>query len=237
MKTLNARQEVKLNMYDVVVVKCDENAAVVNKTPALADALDEFKTKVASIHDAAPTSAAVITGFATDKTTHKKTVSELTSFVAGKIYAYAAKTKNPVLKEASDFSLSDLKRTKDGEFAARCQTIHDLGAANIAALADFGLTNASLTELQAAIDSYAASAPKPRAALTDRVTVKFNIRKLFFEADEILAEQMDKIVESMSKTEPDFVNTYFAARVILDPKQKKKKPDGTNTGGENNPPA
>lgn len=235
MKTLNARQEVKLNMYDVVIVKCDDNAAVVNKTPALAGALDEFKTKVASIHAAAPTSAAVITGFATDKTTHKKNVSELASFVAGKIYAYGAKTKNPVLKEAADFSLSDLKRTKDGEFAARCQTIHDLGAENITVLADFGLKPTDLTELQTAIDSYAASAPKPRAALTDRVTVKQNIKTLFTEADEILSEQMDKLVESMSKTEPDFATTYFAARVIIEPKAKKK-PNGTENDGEDDTP-
>lgn len=48
MKTLTSKQEAKLNMCDVVIVKCDENATVVNTTPALV----EFKAKVATIHAA-----------------------------------------------------------------------------------------------------------------------------------------------------------------------------------------
>lgn len=236
MKTLTSKQEKKLNMCDLVIVKCDENATVVNTTPALAAALDEFKAKIALIHAAAPTSANVITGFATDKTAQKKSVSQMAAVIAGQIYAYASKNKNPVLKEAVDFSASDIYRTKDGELAARCQTIHDLGVTNIAALADFGVTNAALTELQTAIQAYVDSAPKPRSAIADRSTVKRNIENLFFEAEDILIEQMDKLVESMSKTQPDFVNTYKSARVIIDPKPKKQKPDGTGNG-DDNPPA
>lgn len=133
-----------------------------------------------------------------------------------------------------NFSSSDIYRIKDGEFSARCQTIHERGAANIAALADFGVTNAALTALQAAIEDYAASVPKPRSAITDRATVKRNIKNLFFDADDILIEQMDKLVEAMSKTQPDFANTYKSARVIIDPKPKKKS--GTDNG-ETNPPA
>lgn len=235
MKTLNARQEAKLNMYDVVIAALGEFASVVSATPALGDALGDFKNKIAAIRAAAPTSAVVTTGFAADKKARKTAVSEQASSIAGKIYAYAAKTKNSVLKNAADFSLSDLKRTKDNEFVARCQTIHDLGAENSAALADFGLTNAELTKLQTALNSYAESAPKPRAALTDRAAVKLKIKTLFIEADEILFDQMDKIVESMTKTEPDFANTYNSARVIIDPKPKKKKPDETNNGETNTP--
>lgn len=235
MKILTARQETKNNMYNVVIVQCDANPAIVATNAALASALEEFKTIVGRIDTAAQSSAAVTTGLSTDKNVSKDALSRTASIIAGQIYAYAAKNKNNELKEAVDFSQTDLRRLKDGELVPRCQTIHDLGITNLGALADYNVTSAALTDLQTTIQNYAASVPKPRTAQTDRSTVKLNIKNLFKEADEILVEQMDRLVESMSKTQPDFVNTYKSARVIIDPKPKKKKPDETN--GENNPPA
>ena len=235
MNILTARQESKNNMYDVVIIQCDANSAIVNTNAALASAFAEFKTIAANINTAAQSSAAVTTGLATDKKVSKNTLSRTASIIAGQIFAYAAKNKNNELKEAVNFSATDLRRLKDGELVPRCQTIHDLGTANLAVLADYGVTNAALTGLQTEIQAYAESVPKPRAALTDRSTVKLNIKNLFKEADALLVEQMDKLVETMSKTEPDFVNTYKSARVIIDPKSNKKE-SGTGTPGGTTPP-
>lgn len=237
MKTLTSRQEAKLNMYDVVIVKCDENTFAVNTIAALGAAVTEFKSIVAQIHAAAPESAAVITGFAADKTNQKESVSRTAAVIAGQIFAYAAKTKNVVLKQAVDFSESDLNRIKDGEFAARIQTIHDLGVEHKTALADYGITDANLADLQAAISDYAASVPKPRAAIADRSTVKSNIKQMFKDADEILVEQMDNLVETLTPTAPDFVHTYKSARVIIDPKTGNPEDSGSNTNNGTNPPA
>lgn len=236
MKIITARQETKNNMYNVVIVQCDANLTIVATNAALAAAFEEFKATVGKINTAAQVSSAVTTGLTTDKKASKDTLSRTASIIAGQIFAYAAKTKNNELKEAVDFSQTDLRRLKDGELVPRCQTIHDLGVTNLGALVDYNVTNATLTDLQTTIQNYAESVPKPRAAQTDRSTVKLNIKNLFIEADDILVEQMDKLVESMSKTQPDFVNTYKSARVIIDPKPKKKKPDGTGNG-ENNLPA
>lgn len=233
MKIITARQEVKNNMYDVVIDKGNANIAVIGTNVALASAFDEFKTVVAKINLAKQSSAAVTTGLATDKKVSKNTLSRTASIIAGQIFAFAAKNKNNLLKEAVDFSATDLRRLKDEELVPRCQEIHSLGTTNRAALTDYGVTNAALTELQTEIEAYAANVPKPRSAQTDRSTVKLNLKNLFAEADEILVEQMDRLVEAMSKTDPDFVNTYKSARVIIEPKAKKK-PDGTN-GGNNTP--
>ena len=230
MKTLTARQEAKLNMYDVVIAACDANAAAVDSNTAFKTAIGEFKTLVGQIHAAAPSSAAVITGLAEDKKTQKKNLSRTTAVLAGQIFAYASKTKNVVLKEAADFSESDIYRIKDGEFAARCQTIHDLGAENKTELADYGVTDANLTALQTAVNAYAQTAPKPRTAIAERSTIKSNIKQLFAAADALLTEQTDKIAENLTKDFPDFVNTYKSARVIIDPKSNKKE-SGTGTPG------
>ena len=43
-----------------------------------------------------------------------------------------------------NLSVSKLQRTRDEELAPHCQNIHDKGTANLAALADFGITAAIL---------------------------------------------------------------------------------------------
>jgi len=236
MKILTSRQEAKRNMYDVVILKCDANLPIIATNAALLAAFEEFKAVIDNITAAAPLSAVVTTGITTDKQVSKADLSQITATIAGQIYAYAAKTGNNELKDSVDFSASQLKKIKDGEIAVRCQTIHDLGVSKKDVLADYGVTLAKLAALQAAIDSYTQSAPKPRSAITDRATVKANIRNYFAQADALLTEQMDKLVETLTEDQPDFVQTYKNARIIVDPKTKKKE-NGTGTEGGGNTPA
>lgn len=234
MRTLDSRQEAKLNMYDVVRTHCNGNSAIIETNAAFTTAFDEFKTKVAAIESAARISGANLTGIAADKSVSKQDLSRIASQTAGLIYAYAAKNGNNTLKQAVNFSASDLLRLKDAEIAPQSQSIHDKGVENLAALADYGVTAEKLADLQAAINSYAQSVPKPRTAIAERSTVKANIKQLFREADTILVEQLDRLIENFRKDHPDFVSTYKAARKIVDPKSKSK-PEGETEG--NNPPA
>lgn len=233
-KILNARQEVKLNMYDVVILKCDANSSIIAANPALSTALNEFKAVIENIRAATPSSAVITTGITEDKEVSKAALSELTATIAGQIYAYAAKTKNNTLKDAVNFTASQLRKLKDGETTARCQSIHDLGIENLSVLGDYGIKTATLAGLQTAISDYAQTVPKPRSAITDRATVKANLRQYFKDADAILKEQMDKLVEPLAKDHADFVSTYKNARKIVDPKTFKKD-NGTTGGGTTTP--
>jgi hypothetical protein len=154
MKILTARQEVKRNMYDVVILKCEANLPIITTNAALLAAFNEFKAVIANITSAAPLSAVVTSGITMDKFVSKTDLSQTTAIIAGQIYAYAAKNGNNELKNAVNFSVSDLKRLKDGEIAARCQTIHDLGVTNNNLLKGYGVSDEKLVALQMAIDNF-----------------------------------------------------------------------------------
>lgn len=237
MKSLDSRQEAKLNMYQVVQAHCDANTTIIGANIAFSNAFNDFKAKVAQISADAQKSSAVLTGIAADKSVSKQDLSRIGSQIAGLIYAFAAKTENNTLKQAVNFSVSDLSRLKDAEIAPLCQNIHDKGVENLDALKDYGITTAKLAELQTAIDGYTGHVPKPRSAITERATTKANLRQTFKQADAILVEQMDKLVENFTADNPDFVATYKSARVIVDPKTKAKQPNGDNVTGGNTPPA
>jgi hypothetical protein len=226
---MNAEQIAKLNMYDAVKTVCQDNATTIATINAFKTALDEFKDKISAIKEVAQQKDMTTTGIAADKKVRKENLSRTASAVAGAIYAYAATTGNNTLKQEVNFSAYDLQRTKDAMLAPRCQNIHDLGAANLTALADYGINAAKLAELQTAIDAFADSAPKPRAAKTTRSAMVANLRQLFNEADQILDERMDALLPQFAATNPDFVATYQSARKILDPQTTTTQLKGTVT--------
>ena len=214
---MNATQESKLNMYRATQKHCNDNAAIVATVPAFATTLTAFNSKVSAIISTAQQEDLVTKGITVDKSVAKKTLCQLATDIAAPIFAFASASSNNTLKQEVNFSFSDLLKTKDDILAPRCQNIKDLGTANLAALAPYGLTAASLTALQTTIDGYQVKVPTPRNSAAQKKTIRENLKKLIKEADTVLKEQMDKTVVGFKAAHPDFVSTYKANRVIIDP--------------------
>jgi hypothetical protein len=233
---MKSAQQAKLNMYDAVKTVCQDNAATVAAINAFKTALDEFRDKIDTIKEVAQQKDMPTTGIAADKKARKRNLSRIAGAIAGAVYAYAAATGNDILKQEVKFTTSELLRTKDAMLAPRCRNIHDLATANLAALADYGVTAAKLTELQTAVDAFAEAAPKPRAAKTVRSTIVASLAQLFAAADAILSERMDTVVGMFAATNPDFVATYQSARIIVDAPTTATQLKGTVTNQSDNTP-
>lgn len=233
---MNSKLMAKLNMYDAVKTVCQDNAVTIATINAFKTTFDEFKDKIAAIKEVAQQKDMATQGAAADKKARKTSLCRIASAVAGAIYAYAATSGNNTLKQEVKFTNSQLMQTKDALLAPRCQNIHDLGAANLAALADYGINAAKLTELQAAIDAYAESAPKPRAAINKRAAKTATLPQLFKEADAILTERMDTFIGLFAAANPDFVATYQSARIIVDAPTTTTQLKGTVTSQSDGTP-
>jgi hypothetical protein len=224
---MNATQEAKLNMYRATQKHCSNNAAIVATVPAFQTVLNAFNVKLSTVIAATQQEDLVTKGITVDKAEAKKSLCRLTTDIAAPIFAYASSTANNKLKQEVNFSYSDLLRTKDDVMAPRCQNIKDLGTANLAALAPYGLTAAGLTTLQTTIDGYQAKVPTPRNSAAQKKTIRENLKKLFSEIDMLLKEQLDKTAVGFKAANPDFVSTYKANRVIIDPGKTKTTLKGT----------
>jgi hypothetical protein len=212
---MNARQDSKLKMYRAVEKHCENNSSVTVLTPAFQTALENFKAKIAAINNTAQQKDVVLKGVAADKSHCKQTLCQQAAEVAGIISAFASVTSNNTLKQEVNFSATALLQTRDDQLAARCQNIHAKGLENLTALADYGITVPTLENLQTAINDYIAEAPKPRTAVSERKTHTNNLAALFAEADDILKNQMDKLVVTFKAAHPDFVKSYESNRLII----------------------
>lgn len=212
---MNTIQEAKLKMYRATENYCNENTAIISKIAAFQTAFNDFKAKVAAITELARQDDVPLTGITIDKNVIRQKLCELAASLASVIYAYASTVGNNQLKLEMDFAYSDLMKMRDDALPARCQNLLETGAANLAALADYGVTGEMLADLQSAIDEYAAANPKPRTAISERKTVTANLVLLFDEADAILKDRMDKLVRLFKQGNPGFVKTYESIRRIV----------------------
>ena len=114
-----------------------------------------------------------------------------------------------------DVTKSSLDRLVDSDLEQTAERVANLATANIAALAAYGITAADVTQLNTLRTTYAGIKTSPREAEAARKVQTASLSQLIANARSIFRNEIDKMVTKFRKTNPDFYNGYFAARVIV----------------------
>lgn len=214
---MNATQESKLNMFRAVESHADANKETISLVPAFETSYALFKSNIELITDAMQKEDLVTKGITLTKSQAKKELCKIASEIAAPIFAYAERTGNAQLKNEVNFSYSKLVQTKDDSLAPRVRNIHALGVQNISHLSDYAITLPMLDGFLDKIEAYSLKVPNPKNAAAIKKTIRENIKVMMKETNDILKNQMDKSIIVLKTKDPDFVNTYTANRVIIDP--------------------
>ena len=207
----------RLNMFTAVITYCNNNSATVATVQSFQTALTSLIAIVNQIHDTLQMQDNVITGIATDKRAMRAALCKQAANLGGVISAFATSTNNNELKEQVNFPVSELSRLKDEVLVARCSNIYNALNANVTALANSGITAATATTFQTAIDAYNAKIATPRNAVSLRSAHAKSLTQLFREANGILRMQMDKLAIQFIPTAANFYTAYKNNRVIVGP--------------------
>lgn len=233
---MTAAQESRLNMYRSTQKHYTDNPAIVATIPAFATTSTVFNTMISAIISTAQQEDLQTKGIAIDKSEARKNLCHLAADVAAPIFAYASSINDNKLKQQINFNYSDLLRSKDDELAPRIQNIIDTATQNIANLKDYGITAGILTTLQTTTDDFQAKVPTPRNSVAQKKTIRENLRKLFADGDKLLKDRLDKTATGFKKDNPDFLSTYKANRVIVDPGTSTTTLKGTVKNAVNKKP-
>ena len=183
---------------------------------AFADGYTDFGTHLQNIQSLGQTQAQGAGGIAQDKQQLREAMCNAAVGIASAVRAYAVKVKNNQLASLVDFSLTDLMGGRDTASAEKCQQVHDAANANVANLANYGVTAAKITALQQAITAYKAIIESPRQARAAGKTATDQLSSEFDATDLALNEEMDNLVGQFQSTNAKFVSDYNNARTIID---------------------
>ncbi|MCX6292039.1 MAG: carboxypeptidase-like regulatory domain-containing protein [Bacteroidetes bacterium] len=206
------------NMFLAVQLECDNSILVWQNQQVYSDAYDQFKANNANIEVALQNQQAATTGYSQDKTNRKLTMADLAMIVKGTLQAFATDKNDSALYENVNFSVTDIVNSRATLAEARCQKICDAASANLASMANYGLTQAMIDGLTTAIKKFDVLIAMPRDVRSTIATATQDIKKLVKANQEILKKKLDKLMGLFEETAPAFYSNYFNNRKIVDGK-------------------
>lgn len=155
------------------------------------------------------------TGVAIDKNKIKKKLIELALKNSRKIAALAKFNNNDTLLKEIRFNESDLLRGQEIRLRDNCKTIYDRGEANIASLAEHGITPESQKEFLDTLTAFNNVLEMPRTGKGEKKKLTERLTVLFDTADNAI-EIMDYAVGIVKDEQVDFCNAYKTNRKLVD---------------------
>jgi hypothetical protein len=124
----------------------------------------------------------------------------------------------PLLASAVNYTKSKMAKAQDTIMRDIAEVIYNHAQANLAAMADYGVTAAMLVDLRAAIDLYVEAIPDPRLATTEKKKATDRLKVLFRENDDYL-KKLDLLMELL-RTEEMFYGQYKNVRKLIETNKK-----------------
>jgi hypothetical protein len=206
-------QHAKLASYNAVGTVLDAHPAALAPMPAAERAAADFRARLGELREAARTQTAYAPQGAA-KDALREALAAAAVRVSQAVAAWAEDEGDVALADQIAFTKTDFRRAREQDALDFAALVHDTATTHAAALADYGVTPAALTELDGHLDAFAAALAQPRHAVAERVAQTRVIERLVPEIDRVLTRRLDRFVAQLDGT--PFHAEYEAARRIVD---------------------
>jgi hypothetical protein len=169
-------------------------------------------------------------GVTTDKNVLHDLVCEETFLIASGIFAYASRTNNFILRDKVNYTEPELAATRQSELARISREVLSQAQQNLPALEPYGITSTETEAFRDLVARYEVAIPETRAVVSARMAAAEKLASLFNQADDLLKNQLDRLVEPMRRTAPEFYNTYQNARNVVKYGVRHEKAGNTADG-------
>lgn len=233
MKNTNSN---RVNAVNTTVLFCESNVSATSGIPLFSTVLGDVKAKMVLVNSLNQIADGSTKGVTLDTKLLRGAMVNLAFKCANGTLAYANSIGSNTLKDLVNFTMSDFERAKKEDVDDMCQTVHDVAAANVAAIASYGVLGTDVTDLQVAIDLYRVGSQSPRQAIVSRSVAKRQVSDLIREVmDDLLVGQLDKMVNTLRVSNGGFWGGYFQAREVVDLGRTTAKIRGTVKDGNDVP--
>ncbi|MFM2385790.1 MAG: hypothetical protein RL660_547 [Bacteroidota bacterium] len=218
-KIMERNFEDKLSMFEKVYTLLAARAAETNSVPAVATQLTAFKAKLGEIFASAGAAGADITGYTVQKQDQRSKLQEAIYVMSSAYVALQAMNNAPQHVEKANYTISMLDRMRDNDLYTYANQIIAYTTPIIASLAPFGAAPAQLAALNTETQAFFDLIQNPRFKIAERAAENEHLAKLFGEADSLLKDKLDRLLDVFVVSNNKLHTAYKYARGI----------DGTGT--------
>lgn len=213
---LNKHQENKLSTYEGVLNILKDNEDKTSTVTGFSESVTELDSVVSKIKLKAAEKADATSGKTAAKYLAEDGLISALLPVSASLVILGRREKDMTLKEKATVTESGLRRMRDTELSTKANSIYELAASRATDLQARGVTAEKLTALKAKIETYDQTLSARESSVSERMGASQSLVDLFKEADSLLDEEVDGLMEHVRDDYPQFYNEYFAARMIKD---------------------
>lgn len=211
----------KHRMFIAVLDFLLANSAKLTFAPALAGYVTALQATLAEMSNLEQAQLASSKGLTQTKASLKEQAVTLLLDIINRAKAYSIVTENLILKDAVNYTYSQLINLPQDSFLSVANKVITICAGNVTEMTPYGLTQPMLDSVPSMLDEYAATLPGTKRIIAARKTATGELAASYAEADDQL-KKIDAMMEIISASDPAFYKEYKNLRVIVDLKGKAK---------------
>jgi len=206
----------KFNSYQNTIGILSSKSDVYSGIPVAVAAVEDFRNILDQIKVVGEKAGFDNTELTMKKQRIKHDMAELVSQLASAVSLYARKIDDPDLEAIASTTYTRVRKARDFESLEMSRNFQSLLLMHKEALQDYMVSEKELNELAELIEAFDAIYVTREETHSESVMDNQRLERLFRQADRILRERIDKVVRRLKRENPDFCNSYFQARVIVD---------------------
>lgn len=206
----------RFNMVVAVQRYMDNSTATWTRVPVITRYKNELDTLVVQIDEQTSAGQADSKPLTRDKNQLKEAIALKASILAGALYAYAEESGNTALVEKANIPTSAVTRMRDAEVPAQITSFIATLRAELANLADYGITEDQVVELETSVDDFRPLVGQSRLVQSAGAIAARELGALVQAATTLLDQRLDKVILQFKLSDPGFYEGYNRARVIVD---------------------
>ncbi|RYD89255.1 MAG: hypothetical protein EOP50_17805, partial [Sphingobacteriales bacterium] len=191
----------RVGMFNAMLLFFASYAAVINRVPALAAAVDRFRRFLEQCKEAMAEEQLVTQGITEDKNTLEGRLCQQVAVIAGAASAYATEKGNGELAGEMNFTQRDLGRLGAADLLSTVRRIFSQVNPHIRDLADFGVTQESLDRAKETADAFEGKTSAPRQGINIRSDAGERAAELVSQTNAVLRKSIDKLVRQFETTD------------------------------------
>lgn len=207
-------QENKMTMYLGLSEILNQHAAILQTLPAGKNAQEEFNQKIEAIKTKSKEKEAMTAGKTVTKNEARARLIDKVQLVAASIFTHAVEIGDNEQKERFNLRKYYLLRCRDTQIIEIAEMIHETATHQAADLVIYGVQPETLTELSKQIQEYKQAFADREQSVARRITARGVLQDLFHEADEILRNRLDRLMENFKTSHPEFYGAYHSGRRV-----------------------
>jgi hypothetical protein len=213
---MNKIQTNHFRMFLATQETLDANSSLWNMVPiclSTKNKFDELIQRIAEVNEKTLSNSKAVTA---SKATVLNALAQKSVSIAGIIQAFAAITDNAKLAGKVKLVKSDIDRARETNVEALIKPIIKAARNHIGELADYGLVEDMVVELETSLDDFKVLIGQPRTVRNQAYAAMTLMDELFDSANDVIKNKLDKLMIRYKYTNTEFYSSYERARTIVD---------------------